>query len=85
MPPQQLLCNEQGQITECIRGNIAALLDGRWVTPPLHCGLLPGVSRTVALREGRLQKAVLTLADVLRVQGWAFVNSSRGWLAAELV
>lgn len=80
-----LLYNEQGQITECTRGNIAALLDGRWVTPPLHCGLLPGVGRAAALREGRLQEAVLTLADVPRVQGWAFVNSLRGWLPAQLV
>ena len=27
----------------------------------------------------------LTLADLPRVQGWAFVNSLRGWLPARLV
>ena len=61
------------------------LLDGRWVTPPLACGLLPGVGRAVALREGRLTEAVVRLQDLPRVQAWAFVNSLRGWLAAELV
>ena len=60
------------------------LLDGRWVTPPLHCGLLPGVGRAVALREGRLQEAVVRLQDLPRVQGWAFINSLRGWLAAQI-
>ena len=79
-----LLFNAQGEITECTRGNIAALMDGRWVTPPQACGLLPGVGRAIALREGRLSEAVLRLSDLPRVQAWAFVNSLRGWLAAEL-
>ena len=80
-----VLWNEAGEITESTFGNIALLLDGRWVTPPLACGLLPGVGRAVALREGRVTEAVVRLQDLPRVQGWAFINSLRGWLAAELV
>ena len=79
-----MLWNEEGEITEGSFGNIAMLLDGCWVTPPLACGLLPGVGRAVALREGRVQEAVVRLSDVPRVQGWAFINSLRGWLAAEI-
>ena len=79
-----LLWNAAGEITESTFGNIAALIDGRWVTPPLACGLLPGVGRAVALREGRVVEAVLLVADVPRVQGWAFINSLRGWLVATL-
>ncbi len=79
-----VLWNAAGEITEGTFGNIAALIDGRWVTPPLSCGLLPGVGRAVALREGRVVEAVLRVADVPRVQGWAFINSLRGWLAASL-
>ena len=80
-----LLYNPQGEITETTFGNIAAQLpDGRWITPPLACGLLPGVGRAVALREGRVTEEVLRLPDLPRVQGWAFVNSLRGWLPAEL-
>ena len=60
-------------------------LDGQWVTPPLTCGLLPGVGLALALREGRLVEAVVRLEDVSRVQGWAFVNSLRGWIGAEVV
>jgi para-aminobenzoate synthetase/4-amino-4-deoxychorismate lyase len=77
-----VLWNAEGEITEGTFGNIAMLLDGRWVTPPLACGLLPGVGRAVALREGRVQEAVVRLDDLPRVQGWAFINSLRGWLAA---
>ena len=79
-----LLWNAAGEITESTFGNIAALIDGRWVTPPLACGLLPGVGRAVALREGRVVEAVLRVADVPWVQGWACINSLRGWLAATL-
>ena len=80
-----VLWNAEGEITECTRGNVAMLLGGRWVTPPLACGLLPGVGRALALQGGRLAEAVVRLDDLPRVQGWAFVNSLRGWLAAEKV
>ncbi|MDD5029396.1 MAG: chorismate-binding protein [Rhodoferax sp.] len=79
-----LLYNPAGELTECTRGNIALLLDGRWVTPPLHCGLLAGVGRAVALQEGRLIEAVVRLPDLPRVQAIAFINSLRGWLDARL-
>ena len=80
-----LLWNAEGEITECTRGNVAMLMEGRWVTPPLRCGLLPGVGRALALREGRVTEAVVRVNELPRVQGWAFVNSLRGWLAAQLV
>jgi para-aminobenzoate synthetase/4-amino-4-deoxychorismate lyase len=79
-----LLYNEADELTECTRGNIALLLDGRWVTPPLRCGLLDGVGREMALKEGRLHEAVVRLDDLPRVQALAFINSLRGWLDARL-
>ena len=80
-----LLYNTRGELTECTRGNIALLLDGRWVTPPLRCGLLDGVGREMALKEGRLLEAVVRVDDLPRVQALAFVNSLRGWLPARLL
>jgi para-aminobenzoate synthetase/4-amino-4-deoxychorismate lyase len=80
-----LLYNPQGEVTECTRGNVAAWLDGRWVTPHLRCGLLPGIGRAVALQQGRLVEQVIPLADVPRIGAWAFLNSLRGWLPARLV
>lgn len=81
-----LLHNSAGEITECTRGNIAAFLDGRWITPPVRCGLLAGVGRRVALEQGKIQEeAVLRLADVPHVEKWAFLNSLRGWIEARVV
>ncbi|BDT69500.1 isochorismate synthase MenF [Comamonadaceae bacterium OS-1] len=79
-----LLWNTAGEITECTRGNIALRLDGRWVTPPLACGLLGGIGRANALQAGRLEEAVVRVADLPQVEALAFVNSLRGWLAADL-
>lgn len=80
-----VLWNAKGEITECTRGNIAMRVDGRWVTPPLTCGLLPGVGRTLASREGRLIERVVRVDELATVEAWAFVNSLRGWIDAALV
>ena len=79
-----ILWNARGEITECTRGNLALLLDGRWVTPALACGLLPGVGRAHWLAQGRMIEAVVLRGDLARVQALAFVNSLRGWLAGHL-
>ena len=80
-----VLFNSAGEVTECTRGNIAIKLGGRWVTPPLACGLLPGIGRQVWLAEGRLVEQVVHTAQLAEAQGVAFINSLRGWLDAELV
>ena len=80
-----VLYNEDGEITECTRGNIAMEIGGRWVTPPLSCGLLPGVGRALALSKGQLTEQRVHVDDVAQVTRWAFINSLRGWLDAQLV
>jgi para-aminobenzoate synthetase / 4-amino-4-deoxychorismate lyase len=79
-----LLWNERGELTEFTRGNVALRLDGRWLTPALTSGLLPGVARARLLREGAMAEAVLTRGDLDRADAIAFFNSLRGWLAARL-
>ncbi|MDL5038381.1 aminotransferase class IV [Comamonas sp. Y6] len=80
-----VLHNENGEITECTRGNVAMEIGGRWVTPPLSCGLLPGVGRALALSKSQLTEQVVHVDDVSQVTRWAFINSLRGWLEARLV
>lgn len=79
-----LLWNRDGEITECTRGNVAVRLNGRWVTPPVRCGLLNGVGRARYLREGRLIEAVVSVEDLAHASGLAFLNSLRGWIDAVL-
>ncbi|WP_082679955.1 chorismate-binding protein [Paucibacter sp. KCTC 42545] len=80
-----LLWNEDGELTECTFGNIAVKLDGRWLTPHLQAGLLPGVYREELLHLGRVSEARLLKSDLCRAQDLAFINSLRGWCQASLL
>jgi len=44
-----LLVNAAGEITEASTANVFFVIDGRLVTPPIECGLLPGVTRAIVL------------------------------------
>ncbi len=80
-----LLWNKRGELTEATVANLALRLGGRWYTPPLACGLLPGVYRAHLLRTGRIRERTLTTCDLRFAEGLALFNSLRGWMAAEYV
>ena len=80
-----LLVNDRGEITESTIANVAARIDGRWVTPPLDAGLLPGVGRAVALEEGIVSEAPITIEDVRAAEDLALISDTRGWRRATLV
>jgi para-aminobenzoate synthetase len=65
-PFDVLLYNEAGELTECCIANVA-LEDGRggWATPPLECGLLPGLLRAELLMAKALYEAVVTLDELV--------------------
>ena len=46
-----LFFNERGELTEGGRSNVFVKLEGRWYTPPLSAGALPGVMRAVMLAD----------------------------------
>ena len=75
-----LLWNERGELTEFTRGNVVVDLGGRRVTPPLSCGLLPGVLRAELLARGDIVEAVVRVDDLPRASCIWFVNSVRGEL-----
>ncbi|MDE1955196.1 MAG: aminodeoxychorismate synthase component I [Betaproteobacteria bacterium] len=75
-----LLRNEQGELTEFTRGNLALELDGRLLTPALDCGLLDGCLRREWLEQGRLHEAVLTVEHLRAAKRVWFLNSLRGAL-----
>uniref|UniRef100_UPI001489E8FF aminotransferase class IV n=1 Tax=Acinetobacter baumannii TaxID=470 RepID=UPI001489E8FF len=75
----------RGELTEGTRCNVAILLDGRWLTPALACGLLDGVARAASLEQGRIEEAVIPVEALQHAEGLAVFNSLRGWIEAELV
>ncbi len=79
-----LLFNAAGELTEFTIGNLALKLEGRWWTPPVSCGLLPGVMRAELLSRGELAERVLKLEDLARAEGIELINSVRGRLPVTL-
>jgi len=79
-----LFCNERGEVTEGGRSNVFVKLDGRWATPPLASGLLPGVMRSVLLADPAWNavERVLTLDDLRRADAVVACNALRGALPA---
>jgi para-aminobenzoate synthetase/4-amino-4-deoxychorismate lyase len=71
-----VFCNERGELCEGGRSNIFVERDGVLLTPPLSCGLLPGVLRAELIAQGRAREAVLRPGD-LKGEVW-FGNSLRG-------
>ena len=80
-----LLVNTRGEITETSVANVAVELDGRWWTPPLDAGLLPGTERAALLAEGTIEERTVTVGEARAAEGLAVFSSSRGWRTAVLL
>lgn len=80
-----LLLNEQGQVTECAIHNVMIAKNGRFLTPPLECGLLPGVYRQHLLAaHPEIEETAITLDDVLSADRLFIFNSVRGMRLARI-
>lgn len=80
-----ILLNERGEVCE---GTITNVFvegdDGVLLTPPLACGLLPGVLRGELLDGGRAGEALLTADDLTDGRRVFVGNSLRGLIPARL-
>jgi para-aminobenzoate synthetase/4-amino-4-deoxychorismate lyase len=81
----QLFFNERGELTEGGRSSVFVRIGGRWLTPPLASGLLPGVMRAVVLEAWDATEAVITRDMLAGAEEIVVCNALRGALRAELV
>jgi para-aminobenzoate synthetase / 4-amino-4-deoxychorismate lyase len=79
-----VLWNAEREVTELTRGNLVIELEGRRLTPPLDCGLLPGTLRAELLELGAIEEHTISLDDAQRAARLWFVNSLRGWVPITL-
>jgi para-aminobenzoate synthetase/4-amino-4-deoxychorismate lyase len=79
-----LLYNARGELTEFTIGNLVVELQGRLVTPPVSCGLLPGTFRAHLLETGQVVEQVIHLERLADCNRIFRVNSVRKWQEAEL-
>jgi para-aminobenzoate synthetase/4-amino-4-deoxychorismate lyase len=75
-----LFVNEKGEVTEGSYTNIFLRKDGKLLTPPVSCGLLPGVLRDHMLHEypDLVEEAPFTKRDIEQAEALFVGNSVRG-------
>lgn len=80
---EAILCNERGEICEGTITNLFLRREGVLLTPPLACGLLPGVLRQSLIDRGTAREAVLR-PDDLTGGDLIMGNALRGLIPARL-
>lgn len=80
-----LLWNPAGEITETTLANVALCRGGRWVTPPVRCGLLGGVMREELLARGEWVEGIIRRDDVAPGETIELANAVRGRWHATIV
>lgn len=82
---EAIFLNRRGEVAEASRHSIFVRIGGRLITPPLACGLLPGVLRRSLLESGEAFEGVLTPDDLRQVGALFLGNSLRGLCRFALV
>ena len=73
-----LFLNVRGEVTESAIGNLFVEKDGRWLTPPVECGLLAGVYRRHLLENrGDVEERVLREQDLRSADAVYLCNAVR--------
>jgi len=72
--------NERGEITESSIANVVVPIDGELFTPPIECGLLPGVFRNHLLAQRKIKERVITVEEFQNAREFFLINSVRKWI-----
>ena len=81
-----LFFNEAGLLTEGGRSNVLVEIEGRWLTPPLAAGILPGVMRTRLLADPAwaITERHISRSELLSATQIMVCNALRGIIPAQL-
>lgn len=72
-----LLFNTDDRVMESSTANIIALIGGKWVTPPLSAGPLPGITRELLIEWELLIERDLIFEELQRCESMALISSLR--------
>lgn len=75
---EQIFHSSAGVLQETAIGNLILERDGRWLTPKISDGCLPGIYRQYLLHTGRLVERTLTLDDLTAADRVLACNALRG-------
>lgn len=82
---ETVFANERGEVCEGTITNLFFDFGDGLVTPPVSCGVLPGVLRAEMLADGKCREGVVTCAEMDRAEAIWAGNSVRGLIRCRLV
>ncbi|KAF9785695.1 aminotransferase [Thelephora terrestris] len=83
-PKDVILYRPGGQVMETSIRNIAFWREGRWVTPPLRVGCLPGVARRMLIEDGKIVEGEVFTVDLKVGEILLLFNAVEGARLGEL-
>ena len=75
-----IFTNEKGEVTEGGRSNIFIKRNGSWITPPTSSGCLPGIMRSIILKDPQWNaiEKIISIQDVEGADEIILTNALRG-------
>ena len=73
-----LFLNTRGEFCEGTLSNVLIKIGGKWITPKLSCGLLPGVWRDHQVHDGRVVEGIVRYDQFSEIEEIVIGNSVRG-------
>lgn len=80
-----IFTNTRGEVCEGARSNIFIRKHGALITPPLACGLLPGVMRQYLLQSKQATEQIIHVEDLLLADELFMANALRGLVPVSLL
>jgi branched-chain amino acid aminotransferase len=72
-----ILFNDKNEITETAVANLAFLISGEWVTPPISSGILPGVVRAISIENCGVKVRPIHISEIPEVESGFMLSSLR--------
>lgn len=70
-----IIFNNLNNVTETGLSNLAFLFDGRWITPPISAGILPGTMRSLAIEKCGVEVRNIHITEVPEVDEVTLLSS----------
>lgn len=70
-----ILFNTSNAITESAISNLVFRIGGRWVTPPISAGILPGVMRAIAIERCSVSVRNIHISEIPQIEEALLVSS----------
>jgi branched-chain amino acid aminotransferase len=74
---EALVSNTDGKICEGAVSNVIVKINGRWVTPPISDGILPGIMRELVIENCGVDVASISLSRIDEVEAAILLGSLR--------